>query len=289
MQITAQMVKQLRERSGAGMMECKNALVEFKGDIDAAMEHLRKTGVAKADKRSGRIAAEGVIVLAESDAAAALVEINSETDFVARDESFLEFANQVATLALDVDDVATLAAHAWPAGGSVDEARHALIAQTGENLQVRRMVRMPISGNAAAYVHGSRIGVLVELEGGSAELARGIAMHVAAMNPTYISPDQVPQDFIDKEKEIALALEAESGKPANIVEKIIEGKLRKTLAEISLTGQPYVLDTDLTVGKALEAAGAKVVAMHRLAVGEGIERAEEEDFATEVMKQAGLN
>jgi elongation factor Ts len=289
MQITAQQVKELRERSGAGMMECKKALVENEGDIDAAMEWLRKQGLAKADKKASRIAAEGRIVTAQGKGAAVLVEINCETDFVAKDASFLKFTDAVAQVALDsgAADVDALKAAAYPGGGSVEDAAKGLVATIGENIQVRRMARVESDGIIGSYIHGGRIGVLVALKGGSAELARGIAMHVAAMNPTYISPDQVPADVFEKEKEIALAQVKDSGKPAEILEKMVQGKLRKTFGEVSLVSQAYVMDTDVSVGDVLKKEGAEVVSVARLAVGEGVEK-KDEDFAAEVMKQAGL-
>ena len=291
MDITASMVKELRERSGAGMMECKKALVENAGDLETAIEWLRKQGLAKADKKANRVAAEGRIVLAQDGGKAVLVEVNSETDFVAKDESFLAFADEVAKVALasGATDVEALKAAKTSHANSVEETRQALVAKVGENVQVRRMVRVDGDNRVAAYVHGGRIGVLVEMKGGSDELARGIAMHIAAMNPAYLSPEHVPAEFIAKEKEIALAqmTDKDRAKPAEIQDKMLSGKIRKTLAEISLTGQPYVLDTDVNIETALKKEGAEVLGFHRLAVGEGIEK-KEEDFAAEVMKQAGL-
>jgi elongation factor Ts len=289
MEITASMVKELRERSGAGMMECKKALTENQGDLETAIEWLRKQGLAKADKKANRVAAEGRIVAAADGNRAVLVEVNSETDFVAKDENFLAFAEMVAQVALasGAADVDALKAAAATGGGSVEEARQALVAKVGENVQLRRLVAVAGKAHVASYIHGGRIGVLVEFEGGNAELGKGLAMHVAAMNPPYVSPEQVPAEIVAKEKDIALAQVKDSGKPADILEKMIGGKLRKTLAEMSLTGQPFVMDTAITVEDALKKAGAKVTAFHRLAVGEGIEK-KEEDFAAEVMKQAGL-
>jgi elongation factor Ts len=289
MEITASMVKELRERSGAGMMECKKALTENQGDLEAAIEWLRKQGLAKADKKASRVAAEGRIVAAAKGNRAVLVEVNSETDFVAKDENFLAFAEMVAQVALasGAADIDALKAAAAPGGGTVEEARQALVAKCGENVQLRRLAAVAGNAHVASYIHGGRIGVLVEFEGGNAELGKGLAMHVAAMNPPFVSPEQVPAEIVAKEKEIALAQVKDSGKPAEILEKMIGGKLRKTLAEMSLTGQPFVMDTAITVEDALKKAGAKVTAFHRLAVGEGIEK-KEEDFAAEVMKQAGL-
>ena len=288
-EITASLVKELRERTGAGMMECKKALTENNGDIQASADWLRKTGLAKADKKASRIAAEGRIAMAQDQGRAVLVEINSETDFVAKDANFLAFTEEVAKAALDsgAQDIEVLKATKTASGTTVDEGRQALVAKVGENVQVRRMARIESGNTVGAYVHGGRIGVLVEVKGGNAELARGLAMHIAAMNPPYISPAHVPADFVAREKEIALAQVKDSGKPAEILEKMISGKIAKTLAEVSLTGQPYVLDTNITVEAALKAGGAQVLNFVRLAVGEGIEK-QADDFHAEVMKQAGL-
>lgn len=286
MEITASLVKELRERTGAGMMECKKALTENNGDIEAAADWLRKTGLAKADKKADRVAAEGKIGMAQGPGKAVLVEVNSETDFVAKDANFTGFVDQVAQAALDANDIEALKA-AKIGGETVEATRAAVIAKVGENVQLRRMARVDSGDNIAAYVHGGRIGVLVELKGGNEELARGIAMHIAAMNPPYISPTHVPAEFVEREKEIALAQVKDSGKPQEILEKMISGKIAKTVSEITLTGQPYVLNTDQTVEAALKAAGAEVVRFERLAVGEGIEKVQE-DYAAEVMKQAGL-
>ena len=291
MQITAQTVKELRERTGAGMMECKKALTENAGDIDTAAEWLRKQGLAKADKKASRVAAEGRIAMAQHAGKAVLVEINSETDFVAKDDNFVAFCNAVAQAALKsgAGDIEALKAVRLATGESVEEARAAVIAKVGENVQVRRMARSDSAHTVAAYVHGARIGVLVELKGGNEELARGIAMHVAAMNPPYNKAGDVPAAFVAKEKEIELAKMAEKdrSKPAAILEKIISGKIAKIVNENTLYGQPYVLNTEQTVETALKAAGAEVLKFQRLAVGEGIEKVVE-DYAAEVMKQAGL-
>ena len=286
-EITASQVKELRERTGAGMMECKKALVENNGDVEVSAEWLRKQGLAKADKKASRIAAEGRIVAAQGDGKAVLVEINSETDFVAKDENFIGFTDAVGQAALAASDVEALKATKLASGETVEETRAVLIAKVGENVQVRRMARIDSANTLSAYVHGGRIGVLVELKGGNEDLARGLAMHVAAMNPPYISPADVPADFVAKEMEIALAQVKDTGKPAEILEKMISGKVAKTVNELCLTGQPYVLDTNQTVEQALKAAGAEVVNFVRLAVGEGIEK-QADDFHAEVMKQAGL-
>ena len=287
MEITASLVKELRERTGAGMMECKKALTENNGDIDVSAEWLRKQGLAKADKKADRVAAEGRIAVAQAGGKAVLVEINSETDFVAKDENFVGFAQSVAEAALTsgAADIEALKAAKLAGGNSVEEARAALIAKVGENVQVRRMAKIDSANHVAAYIHGGRIGVLVELKGGDAELARGIAMHVAAMNPPYNKAADVPAEFVAKEKEIALAQmsDKDKAKPADIQEKMISGKLNKTLSEISLTGQAYVLDTDSTVEQALKKEGAQVLSFQRLVVGEGIEKVVE-DYAAEVAK-----
>lgn len=290
MSITAQQVKELRERSGAGMMECKKALVETNGDIEAAIEHLRKSGLAKADKKANRVAAEGLIVQAENDNQIVLVEINCETDFVAKDESFIGFTAQVANAALNIsdDEVDTLSAQTLADGQSVEQTRQALIARIGENIQVRRMQRVSKTGPAKAYIHGGRIGVITVLENGNDELAYGIAMHIAAFSPAFISTDDIPADVIAKEKEILVAQAADSGKPAEIIEKMVSGRLRKQLDEITLHGQPYVIDNDINVGKLLQNEGASVKNFVRLEVGEGIEK-EETDFAAEVMQQVQGN
>jgi elongation factor Ts len=289
MAVTAAMVKDLRDRTGAGMMECKNALVETDGDIEAAIEHLRKSGLAQADKKAGRTAAEGKIALAVSDdnRKAVLVEVNCETDFVAKDENFMAFAQSVADNALALEGVALETLMESSIGDqSVEEARQALVVKIGENIQVRRVIGRSTDGVLGAYVHGGKIGVLVELNGGDEPLARDIAMHVAAMSPGFVSPDDVPGEVIAKEKEILIAQAQDSGKPAEIIEKMVSGRLRKHLSEITLLGQAFVKDSDLTVEKLLSQAGAQVRGFDRLEVGEGIEK-EDSDFADEVRRQAG--
>ncbi len=287
MAVTAAMVKELRERTGAGMMECKKALVETGGDMDGAIEFLRKAGLAQADKKASRIAAEGKITLAITDngSEAVMVEVNCETDFVAKDDSFNAFAQAVADSALsqgpaDLDALMQLRID----GATVEEARQALIAKIGENIQVRRFVRASSDGSLGAYVHGGRIGVLVDLAGGDVELARDLAMHVAAMNPEFVSADDVPADVMAREKDILIAQAEGSGKPAEIVEKMVEGRLRKHLSGITLLGQAFVKDGDLTVEKLLRQAGASVNSFQRMAVGEGIEK-KQDNFAEEVMQQ----
>jgi elongation factor Ts len=287
MAVTAAMVKELRERTGAGMMECKKALVETGGDIEIAVEYLRKSGLAQADKKAARVAAEGKIALATSDdnSQAVLVEVNCETDFVAKDTHFNSFVDSVAVRALDasVADVDALMA-ASTNGSSLEQARQTLVSKIGENVQVRRFVRKHTDGTLGAYIHGGRIGVLVEIAGGDANLARDLAMHVAALNPAYVSTDDVPADVLAKEKEILVAQALDSGKPEHIVEKMVSGRLRKHLGEITLLGQPFVKDGDVTVAKLLEQNGASVTGFSRLVVGEGIEK-QESNFAEEVMQQ----
>ena len=291
MEITASLVKELRERTGAGMMECKKALVENGGNIDASAEWLRKSGLAKADKKADRVAAEGIIVAAQDGGKAVLVEVNSETDFVAKDSNFLDFTKAVGATALSsgAADIDALKAAKLPTGETIEEARAAVIAKVGEKVDVRRIVRLESSNNVAAYVHGGRIGVLIEVAGGNEELARGLAMHVAAMNPPHNKAADVPAEFVAKEKEIELAKmsDKDKSKPADILEKIISGKIAKIVNEVTLYGQPYVLDTNQSVEQVLKAAGAEVIGFKRLAVGEGIEKVVE-DYAAEVMKQAGL-
>ncbi len=287
MAITASLVKELRERTGSGMMECKKALVETNGDIDAAAELMRKSGAAKADKKSGRVAADGAIKAMVSDdgKTAVILEINSETDFVAKDENFQAFANEVlATVAQHKpESVDALATMTLANGQSVEEARQELIAKVGENIQVRRFEILDSSASIASYLHGARIGVLVD-SSADADLARDIAMHVAAVNPQFVDQDSVPTEFIETEKSILVAQAESSGKPAEIIEKMIQGRLEKLLAEVTLLGQPFVKDPDQKVGKLLSNAGASVTRFVRYEVGEGIEK-KVEDFAAEVASQ----
>ena len=289
MAITAALVKELRERTGAGMMECKKALVETNGDIDVAIEHMRKSGLAKADKKAGRIAAEGLVVIkASADGKkAAIVEVNSETDFVAKGDEFINFANDIAERVLasnpaDLD--ALMAAPLKDGGASVEEARKNLIAKLGENMSVRRFQLVETSGLVASYMHGTRIGVLIEMQGGDDNLGKDLAMHIAASRPVCVDETEVSADLIAKEKEIFSAQAAESGKPADIIEKMVDGRIKKFLKEITLLGQPFVKDPDQTVEKLLKTAGAKVVRFIRFEVGEGIEK-KTENFADEVMAQ----
>ena len=287
MAVTASMVKELRERTGAGMIECKKALVESNGDMDAALEHLRKSGLAQADKKASRIAADGRMALAMNDdnSEAVMVEVNCETDFVAKDASFLAFTDSVASTALTAasDDLEAIMATEVD-GTSLESSRQALVTKIGENVQVRRMVRMTGCDKLGAYVHGGHIGVLVDLEGGNAEVARDIAMHVAALNPAYIDVDDVPADVLEKEKQFLISQAAESGKPAEIIEKMVSGRMRKHLSTITLLGQDFVKDGDITVAQLLKQNDAKVKSFNRLVVGEGIEK-KVENFADEVMQQ----
>jgi len=290
MEITAALVKELRERSGAGMMECKKALVENNGDIEAAIEAMRKAGQAKADKKSGRIAAEGLIIVQQESNRVAMIEVNCETDFVSKGDDFIGFCKGVVATVLqqrpaDLDGL--LASQYTGATKTVEEVRKDLIAKIGENINVRRFTLLETANNLGIYLHGTRIGIVVEMEGGSVGLAKDVAMHVAASRPICVSPDQVPAELIAKEKEIYAAQAAESGKPANIVEKMVEGRLKKFLDEVALVGQPFVKDPDQSIGKLLQAANAKVIRFERFEVGEGIEK-KVENFADEVMKQAGL-
>jgi elongation factor Ts len=288
MAITAALVKELRERTSAGMMECKKALVETDGDIEAAVEYMRKTGLAKADKKAGRIAAEGLIGIAVSgdNKNAAMVEINSETDFVAKAEDFQNFVQAVADLTLTEKpaDLDALLSAKMVDGASVVDNTKALIAKIGENINVRRFVNVSSKGVLGIYVHGVRIAVIVAMEGGDENLAKEIAMHIAASRPVCVSEADVSADLIAKEKDIYRAQAAESGKPADIVEKMVDGRVKKFLKEVTLLGQPFVKDPDMTVEKLLANASATVSAFYRFEVGEGIEK-KQENFADEVMAQ----
>jgi len=292
MAITAALVKELRERTGSGMMECKKALVDANGDMDTAIEALRKAGMAKADKKAGRIAAEGLIVIELSGdvKTAALVEVNCETDFVAKKDDFREFASAIARRVLADDPADIDALLALPLtdddATTIEDTRKGLIARIGENITVRRFVRIESSNPLATYSHGARIGVVVDYSGGDATLGRDLAMHIAAHDPrpVCVSEDQVPAELIAGEREIFAAQARESGKPDNIIEKMIEGRIRKFLSEITLLGQNFVKDPDLTVGKLLQQADAAVARFERMELGEGIER-KVENFADEVMAQ----
>lgn len=286
MSISASMVKELRERTGAGMMECKKALVETSGDMDGAVELLRTSGQAKADKKSGRVAADGRVVITTDGQNAAMIEINSETDFVAKDENFTAFAEAVAAcvLASAAADVDALAAETLADGRSVEAARTELVTKVGENISVRRFARIAAAEHLGSYTHGARIGAVVSMQGGNADLARDIAMHVAATNPVCVDEDGVPADTLERERRIFAEQAAESGKPPEIVEKMVGGRVAKFLKEITLVGQPFVKDPDVTVAKLLKGADASVTNFVRYEVGEGIEK-KEENFAEEVAKQ----
>ena len=281
------MVKELRERTGAGMMECKKALVEASGNMDEAVELLRKSGQAKADKKSGRIAAEGRVAIATDGHKAAMIEINSETDFVAKDENFTLFAQAVVArvLAGDAVDVVHLATEKLPDGRTIEQARTELVTKVGENISLRRLARVEATGHLGSYAHhGARIGALVSLQGGNDDLARDIAMHVAATNPVCIDDSGVPAETLERERRIFSEQAAESGKPPEIIEKMVVGRIAKFLKEITLVGQPFVKDPDVTVAKLLKDSGASVASFVRFEVGEGIEK-KEENFAEEVARQ----
>ena len=284
MAVTAPLVKELRERTGAGMMDCKKALVETDGDIELAIENMRKSGQAKAAKKAGRIAAEGVILTQVEGNRATMMEVNCETDFVARDEGFLGFGNKVLAVAHagNINSVEELN-EAELDGAKVIEVRDALVAKIGENISPRRVINVE-GDNLGAYVHGGRIGVIAILNGGDEELAKDVAMHVAAASPQFVKPEQVPAEVVEKEKEIQVELAIQSGKPADIAEKMVAGRMKKFTGEISLTGQPFVKDPSVSVGELLKSKGADVVNFIRFEVGEGIEK-KTEDFAAEVAAQ----
>jgi elongation factor Ts len=288
-EITATMVKELREATGLGMMECKRALEEARGDVKAATDLLRIKSGAKASKAAGRIAAEGVVGawIAGNGKLGALVEVNCETDFVAKNDDFRNFAKKLAQLVAETNpgDVAALAGLAFD-GSTVEATRQALVQKIGENISLRRFVRLSTSGTLASYLHGTRIGVLVDYAGGDEQLGKDIAMHIAASKPVSVSKDQISVELLAKEREIYTAQAAESGKPANIIEKMVEGRIVKYLAEVTLLGQPFVKDPDTTVEKLLASKGAQVNQFALFVVGEGIEK-KTADFAQEVMAVAG--
>jgi elongation factor Ts len=295
MNITADSVKQLRERTGAGMMECKKALVETHGDLDAAAELMRKTGLAKADKKAARIAAEGTVAIERSADRAVLVEVNCETDFVARSDEFQEFARSVAQCALaspgagePAPQLAALLGAPLAGGGTLDERRRALIAKIGENISVRRYTAVASPGVLGTYVHGGRIGTLVALRGGDEALARDLAMHVAAVDPAYIDVKDVPAAVLEKERGILAEQTKGENKPPEIIAKMVEGRLRKYLGEITLLGQAFVKDPDTSVEKLLKKSAATVVQFVRYEVGAGIEK-KQDDFVGEVMAQVKAN
>ena len=289
MSITASMVSELRQRTGAGMMECKKFLQMTNGDIEQAILEMRKAGQAKADKKADRIAAEGVIVIARDAAAkhAVMVEINSETDFVARDTNFLAFANAAAQAALDskAKDVdALMGTKVANSNDTVEEARQQLVAKIGENIKVRRLEHMVTTGHVASYLHGSRIGVVVSMQGGDEALAKDIAMQIAANRPQVITPDQVSQDAIAVEREVFMAQASESGKPKEIIEKMITGRISKFVEEVSLVSQPFVKDPSIKIADLLKKHNATVEKFLCFQVGEGIEK-REDNFVAEVMAQ----
>ena len=291
MTITAQLVSELRERTGAGMMECKKALVAANGDIEAAIEGMRKSGQTKAAKKADRIAAEGLIItqVSTDGKTAVMLDVNCETDFVARDDNFVAFVQAAAKQALvaKTQDINTLLAMpvSDESSQTLEQARQALVAKIGENIQIRRAVFMTTpQGTIGAYVHGGRIGVLIQLSSGDQQFGKDLAMHIAASNPLVINREDVPADLVAKEREIFSAQAQSSGKPANVIEKMIDGRINKFLDEVSLIGQPFVKNPDVTVGQLLEQANAKALNFVRFAVGEGIEK-QEENFRDAVMAQ----
>lgn len=287
--ITAEMVKNLRERTGAGMMECKKALVEANGDMSQAEDIIAKSGNKKADKSASRTAAQGRIAIANSHTSAVMIEINCETDFVARDNGFIQFCQAVADLALakECQSVDTLLSLPFDSSGNVEEARKAAIVRIGENIQIRRhhLVKAESMQRIGSYIHNARIGTLVLLEGGNEELAKDLAMHIAAMKPQYISPTEIPAAIVEKEHAIFMERAKQSGKPDNILEKIVQGQLQKQANEICLLGQPFFKDPDKTIESLLKSLNAKVISMLRFEVGEGIEVVKK-SFEEEVMEQA---
>ena len=290
MSISAQLVKELRERTGAGMMECKKALVETNGDIEAAVDHMRKTGLAKADKKAGRIAAEGTLVFSASadNKEITLAEVNCETDFVAMGDEFQAFAKRVAEVAREqgLTNVEALSAAEFANGVSIDDRRRELIAKIGENMSVRRVITLKTAaGILGSYLHGKKIGVLVEIEGGDAELAKDLAMQVAAGNPIALDAQSLPQDYLERKNEIHRSKAQDSGKPANVIEKMVEGAMKKLFSEVTLLGQKFIKDQDITIEELLKRKNAKVIQYVRYELGEGIEK-EESDFVAEVMAQA---
>lgn len=284
MAVTAALVKELRERTGAGMLDCKKALVETDGDVELAIENMRKSGQAKAAKKAGRIAAEGVILTNVANGVATMMEINSETDFVARDEGFLAFSAKLIAQASanKFNDINALNDSEID-GVKVSDLRDTLVAKIGENISPRRVISVE-GDNLAGYVHGGRIGVIAILAGGDEELAKDIAMHVAAASPQYVKPEDVPAEVVAKEKEIQLDIAMQSGKPAEIAEKMVTGRMKKFTGEVSLTGQPFIKDPSMTVAALLKSKNADVINFVRFEVGEGIEK-KEEDFAAEVAAQ----
>ena len=285
MAISAKQVKELRDRTGAGMMDCKKALQEAEGDIELAIDNMRKSGQAKAAKKAGRIAAEGIILTKAENGVATIVELNCETDFVARDESFLAFGQELinAAFACKATDVNVLNEQ-MIGDNTVEVTRANLVVKIGENMNVRRVTTIEGGDVMGAYVHSGKIGVVVAVTGGNAELAKHIAMHAAAANPQYVKPEDVPADVVEKEKAIQIDIAVQSGKPQEIAEKMVNGRMAKFTGEISLTGQPFIMDPAMKVGQLLKEKSADVVNFVRYEVGEGIEK-KEEDFAAEVEAQ----
>ena len=286
MKITASLVKELRERTGAGMMDCKSALNDVDGDIESAIEVMRKSGAAKAAKKAGRIAAEGVISIKQKESEIVILEINCETDFVAKDENFLSFTDEILNVIMsqDVNSIDNLLQKNIKEQ-TVEEKMQQLVTKIGEKISIRRFEKIKIDKQVGTYLHGKRIGVIVEMDGGDENLAKDVAMHIAASKPLYINEEEVSQEVLAKEKEIYSAQAQESGKPNNIIEKMVEGKLKKFIKEITLIGQPFVKDSELSVEKVLQTANAKVLSFIRYEVGEGIEK-RTDNFAEEVMSQA---
>ena len=289
MEITASLVKELRERTGAGMMDCKKALNDANGDIEVAIEVMRKSGAAKAAKKAGRIAAEGIISIKQNESEIVILEVNCETDFVAKDENFLSFVDEILEVITkqDVTDVDDLL-HKSINDQTIEEKIQQLTAKIGEKLSIRRFEKSKINKKVGTYLHGKRIGVIVEIEGGDDNLAKDIAMHIAASKPLYVDSKEVSSSVLDKEKEIYIAQAQESGKPDDIIEKMVEGRLKKFVKEITLLGQPFVKDSEQSVEKILKSANAKVLSFIRYEVGEGIEK-RVDNFAEEVMSQAKGN
>ena len=286
MEISATLVKELRERTGAGMMDCKAALNEASGDIEEAIKIMRKSGAAKAAKKAGRIAAEGIISIRQKESDIVMLEVNCETDFVAKDDNFLSFADAIVNVIMenDVNDIDNLLKLNL-GNQTIEEATQQLVTKIGEKVTIRRFEKCSIKNEVGIYLHGTRIGVVVETKGGDQELAKDIAMHIAASRPLYINEDNVAKEVLDKEREIYLAQAKESGKPEEIIKKMVEGRIKKYIKEITLLGQPFVKDPDQSIDKILKSAEANVLSFIRYEVGEGIEK-RSDNFAEEVMSQA---
>ena len=286
MEITASLVKELRERTGAGMMDCKAALKDANGDIESAIEIMRKSGAAKAAKKAGRIAAEGIISIKQKENDIVMIEVNCETDFVAKDDNFLSFSEAIVDVIMehDVNDIDNLLKLNFE-NQTIEEATQQLVTKIGEKVTIRRFEKCSITNQVGIYLHGTRIGVVVEIEGGDQELAKDIAMHIAASKPLYINEDNVSKEVLDKEREIYVAQAKESGKPEEIIKKMVDGRIKKYIKEITLLGQPFVKDPDQSIERILKSAEANVLSFIRYEVGEGIEK-RSDNFAEEVMSQA---